>query len=132
MGFNAGTILDLPFRLHGRDPATGVDCFWVLMEYHRQEGRTVTDPLDLGRTPESCQDVLCAAPDEWVAVAPPYRPGDALVLLGAAGGSLPHVAVYLGNRLAIHATEEAGVVVVPTRTLAGGLEGGYRLRCLDL
>lgn len=37
-------LVGVPFRLHGRDPATGLDCVGLVAEALRRCGRSVTPP----------------------------------------------------------------------------------------
>lgn len=37
-------LVGVPFRLHGRDPASGLDCVGVVAEALRRTGRTVCTP----------------------------------------------------------------------------------------
>ncbi|WP_174522616.1 C40 family peptidase [Novosphingobium lentum] len=37
-------LVGVPFRLHGRDPATGLDCVGLVAEAVRRTGRTVAPP----------------------------------------------------------------------------------------
>lgn len=102
----AAAALDLvgsPFRLHGRDPATGVDCVGLVAASLEWIGRAVDAPCDY-RLRGGCLDRF----DGWAAAcglepvpeAAPAAPGD--VLLCEPGLQQFHVLVD-GGALLVHA-----------------------------
>jgi len=128
MTFDPATILEAPFKLHGRDPATGVDCHYVVQEFHRQEGRHVFDPLEFGLRSTSVAEVIAKLPDEWEEVMPTFERGDVIVFRNQ-GTDVPHCGVYLGNHEVIHATRNLGVIVSKLRDIRHNIITGYRLKC---
>jgi hypothetical protein len=96
-------LVGVPFRMHGRDPATGLDCVGVAVAALAGIGRQVSPPLDY-RLRGGCLHRF----DRWAAqcglTAVPLRgmdvPGD--VLLCAAGPQQFHVMIDAGPVL-VHA-----------------------------
>ncbi|MFZ5701558.1 MULTISPECIES: hypothetical protein [Pseudomonadota] len=110
----AAAALDLvgcPFRLHGRDPATGLDCVGLVAASLERIGRGVDAPCDY-RLSGGCLDRF----DGWAAMCgldrvaqnAPGAPGD--VLLCEPGVGQFHVLVD-GDALLVHAHIGLGRVV---------------------
>ncbi|MAF61282.1 MAG: hypothetical protein CL680_07445 [Blastomonas sp.] len=110
----APAALDLvgcPFRLHGRDPATGLDCVGLVAASLERIGRGVDAPCDY-RLSGGCLDRF----DGWAAMCgldrvaqnAPGAPGD--VLLCEPGVGQFHVLVD-GDALLVHAHIGLGRVV---------------------
>lgn len=103
LGEAALGLVGVPFRMHGRDPATGLDCVGVAVAALARIGRPVTLPADyrmrggrlhrFDRWAASCGFV--AAPAQGLAAT-----GD--VLLCAAGPQQFHVMIDCGAVL-VHA-----------------------------
>lgn len=125
MGFDPATILGLPFKSKGRDPAMGVDCYYPILEFYRQEGRPIADPL--GACEETEEAVTTQLPETWETVRSGFKRGDVLVFRSTDGAEVLHVGVYLGDHQVIHATRNAGVICSPLRHMKGRLLRGYRL-----
>jgi cell wall-associated NlpC family hydrolase len=98
----AEDLVGSPFRLHGRDPASGIDCIGLVGEALRRCGRTAVLPR--GYRLRMCDP----APLLHFAVANGFRPtvgaieaGD--VVLVHFNGMQPHVLVALDQNAFVHA-----------------------------
>ncbi|MBB4860043.1 cell wall-associated NlpC family hydrolase [Novosphingobium chloroacetimidivorans] len=109
------------FRLHGRDPATGLDCLGLVVAALAATGRSVALPRPFG-----LRRLGLAAADEVAAslglavVTGETIAGD--VLLAQCSPIQPHLAVALASGRIVHAHAGLGRVVVgsgdPTWTIA--------------
>ena len=101
----AGLPPGMRWVCHGRDPATGLDCWGFVLAVYREAGLPI-DELDLPYgvrdrnrpTRLSLIHERLSAAFHRVAVAVPLdcRPGDVLLVTG---GKLVHPGIYLGGRL---------------------------------
>ena len=90
------------FRLHGRDPATGLDCVGLVVASLAATGRTVHAPACYGLRNASIAAVLGLAPRAGLLpVADTIIPGD--VLLVRTGPLQHHLLVALGGERFVHA-----------------------------
>lgn len=109
------------FRLHGRDPATGLDCLGLIVAAMATSGRIVSLPGSFGlrrRGLGNADEV--AAGLGLVAMTGPIVAGDVLLML--CSPVQPHLAVALAGGRVVHAHAGLGRVVVgpcdPAWTLA--------------
>ena len=94
--------LDAPFRLHGRNPETGLDCVGLLL--------ASLDAVDLHGSPPCGYGLRNHTADRWLALAPqwgladaggPILPGD--VLVSRPGPLQHHIMIVLDDHKVIHA-----------------------------
>ena len=90
------------FRLHGRDPATGLDCIGLVAWSLAAIGRPVRTPMHYGLRNSDIAEALAFVPAWGLRdTTAPARPGDVLLALT---GSLQHHLLIAGPRGAfIHA-----------------------------
>lgn len=101
------------FRLHGRDPSTGLDCIGLLVAALAVIGRSAPLPTGYALRARSLPPLGdLAAACGLIETAAPFRPGDVAML--RVGPCQHHLAVALGGGRFVHA--HAGlrrVVVMP-------------------
>lgn len=102
MARRARTLLGTPFRLQGRDPATGLDCVGVVLSCLDAAGRGMAFPATYGLHNSDIAPLLAFAErDDVDPAAGPARPGD--VLLVTPGPWQHHLLVALGPASFVHA-----------------------------
>lgn len=114
----AEALVGTPFRLHGRDPRTGLDCIGVFAAALEACGRRHDLPLGYGLRMTSIEGWL-PKPGDWgfVAVSGRPRAGDAVLL--RLGPVQYHLAIAIGSADWVHA--HAGLRrVVRTSALPDG------------
>lgn len=115
----AANLIGAPFRLHGRDPATGIDCV----------GLVYTSLVAIGRKPVAPEGYRLRNSDtrRWFAAAPlsgfaaadgALEPGDLILIMPAPGQQ--HLMIVENLQSAIHA--HAGLRRVVRQTMAPDLE----------
>ena len=95
-------FLDTPFRLHGRDPRTGLDCVGLLLASLEAVGNRSALPQGYGLRNRSA--------DRWLALAPQWGLFDADgailagdVLVTRPGALQHHIMIAQSNRSVVHA-----------------------------
>ena len=123
----AEQLVGVPFRLHGRDPATGLDCIGLFAAAMALAGRAVEVPTgytlrlrELARwlpDPASCGFALAAGPLQ-PGDAVLLRPGPGQVHLTIAGSAGGWIHAHAGLRRVVHdAQMPAGRVITCWRLL---------------
>ncbi|WP_324740606.1 NlpC/P60 family protein [Tsuneonella sp. CC-YZS046] len=109
----AEALAGAPFRLHGRDPETGLDCVGLCLAALAAIGRPVRVPACYGLRNRSIASLLRFADEAGLAEAVgPIQPGD--IILTRPGAAQFHLSIAAGPGRFIHA--HAGlrrVVVTP-------------------
>lgn len=122
----AETLAGVPFRLHGRDPATGLDCVGVVAAAFAACGRRPRSPRGYG--------LRNRAIDRWTALAEAAgldrvqgdrRPGD--IVLVRPGPGQHHLLVALAGDRFVHAHAGLRRVVVQPGPLPWPIERCWRL-----
>ena len=116
-----------PFRLHGRDPATGLDCIGLLSAAMAQAGQPIVLPSgypwrlrDLSQwlpPPHSCGFSVARGP---------VRPGDAIML--QPGPAQFHLAIAARGGRWVHAHAGLRRVVISAELPVGEITAHWRLR----
>lgn len=94
-------LVGAPFRLHGRDPATGIDCVGLVARAMSAAGLRVSDPVGYALRNSAIDDLLHVADRcDLVPAHDQLLPGDILLvgpgpaqqhlLVAAPGGSFVH------------------------------------------
>lgn len=114
------------FRLHGRDPATGLDCVGVLAAALHAIGRTAPLPRAYALRMRGIAnlDAIVAACG-LAAATDPIRAGDVLLL--RTGACQFHLAIALAGDRFVHAHAGLRRVVVQPGPLAWPVVGRWRL-----
>lgn len=90
------------FRLHGRDPASGLDCVGLALSCLAEAGRPLAFPAHYGLRNTDISALLALSERvDGIHGAPPYRPGD--ILLTRPGPAQHHLLVALGPASFVHA-----------------------------
>lgn len=98
----AEALVGAPFRLHGRDPAHGVDCIGLVGVALERCGRRVRYPHGYRlRNADAKPWLGLAAANGLVSAAGPVRRGD--ILLVTPGPAQHHLLVALGGGWFVHA-----------------------------
>lgn len=98
----ARSLVDVRFRLHGRDPGTGLDCVGVVLACLAAAGRPLAFPPTYGLRNADISSLLALSEREDVLPgALPCRPGD--ILLVRPGPAQHHLLVALGPQSFVHA-----------------------------
>lgn len=122
----AERLIGAPFRLHGRDPATGLDCIGVLAAAARACGLAVNwptgYPLRLSRL-----DAWLPPPQAlgFTEVSGPVEPGDAIML--TPGPAQFHIAIAAQGGGWIHAHAGLRRVVLTPELPAGPIIAHWRI-----
>ncbi len=123
----AEALEGVSFRLHGRDPATGLDCIGLLGAAMARAGRPI--PLPSGYpwrlrdialwlpAPESCGFALASGK---------VRPGDVIML--QPGPAQFHLAIAARDNRWVHAHAGLRRVVISAELPAGPIVAHWRLR----
>lgn len=133
MGFDVTTLLGAPFKYGGRD-ASGIDCYGVVMEYYRQMGIEIEDPLEYVGEPEGMRDTDLFEKHRkghWEEVVGVPQVGDVVTFtIQSNVDAATHCGVLDRDGKVIHATKGRGVVRTPLRFLRNRLRRIYR-RCQE-
>lgn len=103
----ARSVLDVPFRHQGRDPAIGLDCIGLLSFVARSFGLSCIDRFDYSRLPGKGQ--LEAGLDMQPCMERITTLEPACVILMRISLSPQHVGIFTGDTM-IHAWSSAGKV----------------------
>ena len=126
----AEQLVGCPFRLHGRDPASGIDCIGLLAAAMARAGRPIVLPTGY---PLRLNDLTRWLPDpQECGFAPanlPFEPGD--VILARPGPGQAHLAIAGPALTWIHAHAGLRRVVSETELRAGIVLHHWRLSPTD-
>lgn len=114
------------FRLHGRDPATGLDCIGLLAAALRAIGREAVLPSGYPlRTHRLPDPAIWAEACGFVAAEGAARAGDVLLL--RAGPCQVHFAIVLDRARIVHAHAGRGRVIIEPGPPGGTVVAHWRL-----
>ena len=125
----AAALCGTPFRLHGRDPATGLDCVGLVAAALERCGRVVVAPEGYALRALSIAPLLgFAARNGFVAieVAASPEPGDLLLLRPSAIQA--HLAIVLDRDSFVHAHAGLGRVAIGQGALPGETIARWHLK----
>lgn len=107
----AEKLADTPFRLHGRSPATGLDCIGLLAAACAAAGRPIALPNGYSLRSHALPELGDVAAASGFAVAEsPFRPGD--VAMCRVNPCQHHLVIMLAGNRFVHAHAGLGRVVV--------------------
>lgn len=113
------------FRLHGRDPATGLDCVGLIVAAMAATGRRATLPCHYSLRRRDLGDVDAMAAGLGLgSVSGMAAPGDVLLVL--CSPVQPHLAVALAGGRVVHAHAGLGRIVVGPRDPAWTIARHWR------
>ena len=124
----AGALCGTPFRLHGRDAETGVDCVGLVVVAVERCGRTVVAPEGYTLRALTVAPLLgFAARNGFAAVdvAVVAEAGDLLLLRPSPIQA--HLAIVLDGERFVHADAGLGKVVIGEGALPGEMIARWRL-----
>lgn len=98
----AEALVDAPFRLHGRDPATGLDCIGVILAAFAGCGRSVGPPPSYALRNTGIAHILPLA-DRAGLVETTAEPAAGDVILVRPGPAQYHLLIQATDRHFIHA-----------------------------
>ena len=107
----AEALIGSPFRLHGRDPATGLDCIGVLAAALKATGHSAVLPSDYSLRNRRIPDTAAAAASAGLAPAKGECAAGDVVLCRVSACQF-HLAIALGPDRFIHAHAGLGRVVL--------------------
>lgn len=119
-------LLGIPFAYGGRDPAKGLDCYGLVIEYYRRLGLSAPDVASYS------EGVLQSEPDAFHALRPQAwqeidgEPKDGDVVTIFSGGNVTHCGILVGKNI-LHTSQKTGSLLTPLRRLKSRIEGFYRL-----
>jgi cell wall-associated NlpC family hydrolase len=123
----AEALAGVPFRLHGRDPATGLDCIGLLGAAMARAGRPMALPSGYPwRLRDLAQWLLPPASCGFSEARGPVRPGDAIML--QPGPAQFHLAIAARDLCWVHAHAGLRRVVISNDLPAGPIVAHWRLR----
>ncbi|OZA91045.1 NlpC/P60 family protein [Altererythrobacter sp. H2] len=126
----ARALVGAPFRLHGRDPATGLDCVGLVAAAFRDAGITAHPPVGYRlRNRDITAHLAMAARIGLFSVTGEHRPGD--VVLAVPGPWQHHLLVAADCRTFIHAHAGLGRVVALPGPLSWPVMRHWRYRTKD-
>ncbi len=113
----AAALIGCPFRLHGRDPATGLDCVGLVVAALGAIGGQPSAPTGYALRNLAVEHWLHhAAGSGLIPSSGPVRAGD--VLLIALGACQHHLVIAVGDGMVIHAHAGLRRVVCQPHDLA--------------
>lgn len=120
-------VLGIPFQLGGRGKE-GTDCWGIVELGLAQEGIHLTDPWpQLAAEWHTKWDKAHEyVPNGWVSMPPTTEPLPLDVLVIAKHGYANHVALYVGDGLALHSCPGTGSHMVAFRALRKSLRAVWR------
>lgn len=122
----AAALEGVPFRLHGRDPARGLDCVGVVAAAFAVCGKTAREPRGYGLRNSSIRSYMDLARDAgFVEAVGPEAPGD--VVLVRPGPGQHHLLVALGHHRFAHAHAGIRRVVIQPGPLPWPVERRWRI-----
>jgi cell wall-associated NlpC family hydrolase len=122
----AAALAGTRFRLHGRDPATGLDCVGLLAAALAAIGRPAPLPSGYRLRMRAVPRLAAIAAGCGLAeAAGPAAPGD--ILLVRPAPCQLHLVIALGGHRFVHAHAGLGRVVLSGRPLAWPIVGHWRL-----
>lgn len=126
----AEALVGAPFRLHGRDPASGLDCIGVLAASLAACGRPAHLPTGYALRTRALPGLEAIVSDcAMVPVAGPAQAGD--VLLVRVGACQFHLLIALDERRFVHAHAGLRRVVCSHMPAGWAVVGHWRLRAAD-
>ncbi len=122
----AEALAGTPFRLHGRDPDTGLDCVGLCLAALAAIGRPVHIPVCYGLRNRDIGHLLGFADEARLAeAAGPIRPGD--IVLTMPGATQFHLAIAAGPQRFIQAHAGLRRVVVTPGPLVAPMLRHWRI-----
>lgn len=126
----AETLVGAPFRLHGRDPARGLDCVGVVAAAFARAGLRAEAPAHYALRNARIDDALAFAHRAGlIEAAGPVTPGD--VLLARPGPAQFHLLVAIAGGRFVHAHAGLRRVVAMPGPLPWPLLRRWRLEGTD-
>lgn len=126
----AEALAGAPFRLHGRDPALGLDCVGVVAAAFAGCGRRPAEPHGYGLRNRSVAAWLATAEAADLAeTEAPAQPGD--IVLARPGPGQHHLLVALAGGRFVHAHAGLRRVVIQPAPIPWPIERRWRLAPQD-
>ena len=124
----AADLCGVQFRLHGRDPATGLDCVGLVVAALERCGRRAVAPEGYALRALSVAPLLGFAERNGFARCKPVAPTEAgdLILLRLSAIQM-HLAIALDGERFVHAHAGLGRVVIERQPLPGEPIARWRL-----
>ena len=122
----AATLIGVPFRLHGRDPATGLDCVGLVAEAMRRADVVPTVPVGYRLRAMTVHAMLPFAEANGFEPLSLVQPGPGDVILAMVNPVQPHLLVCAEGGF-IHAHSGLGRVTFMPGVLPWAVAGAWRV-----
>jgi cell wall-associated NlpC family hydrolase len=122
----AATLIGVPFRLHGRDPATGLDCIGLVAEAMRRTGVVPAVPAGYRLRAMTVDAMLPFADANGFEPFSLAEPGPGDVILTMVNPVQPHLLVCTDGGF-IHAHSGLGHVAFLPGKLPWAIAGAWRV-----
>jgi len=131
---NCDDLIGIPFVHKGRDKRTGFDCWGVVLEILKRNGKVIEDPVpdykqdwqnDVG-----CQNYLLENyAKQWrkLDAGEAYQELD-IVLIGKNPDYPHHIGIIIDDYSILHSTEKTGVIITKINSIDKFINGIYRLK----
>jgi cell wall-associated NlpC family hydrolase len=118
-------LVGIPYKAHGRD-ASGMDCYGLVIEVLRRQGKNVPDVFYPDTDNETNKKILRVL-EEGIPNVELQKPEEGAVVEILVFGQPSHVGVCLGDGTFIHALKKIGVVIEPLYRYRNKIRGYYRV-----
>lgn len=118
-------LIGIPYKPHGRD-SSGMDCYGVVVEIMRRQGRKIPD-LFYGDTKKETNISVLRSLETIIPNTKLDKPEEGAVVELLVMGQPSHVGVCLGDGTFIHALKNIGVVIEPLYRYKSKIRGYYRV-----
>jgi cell wall-associated NlpC family hydrolase len=118
--------IGIPYKVHGRDPEEGLDCYGLALLLFRERGIKLPDLPYLDTETETNRRVMGSL-ETTIPNIPLERPEPFCVIEFTVLGEPSHIGIYLEHGKFIHASRGAGVVVDKLCRWSKRVKGYYRV-----
>lgn len=117
-------LIGIPYKVHGRNPKEGLDCYGLDIEVFKRNGIYLPD-VDYD-SPEEYENVFMKV-QHSIKYEKVKTPNELNIIMFRFRNEPRHTGVYLGHGLFIHSTRDKGVIVEPLHRWKNRVEGYYNV-----